>query len=282
MSLVSIADLKQSEQVLNAHIERVQGLSKRYYDYIAADPGGFKYEVEIGSELKRAPGVHASELSKCQRRLVYSMSGAEKKVDSKRDTNMLMRFRIGHAVHAMLQNDWHRIAGMTPDLLFEDEVKISPKTSEVAKELDITSSCDGIITLLNEGGEAEIRCGLEIKTASPKSFDKLKKPEPDHVEQCMTYMACLDLPLMWVFYYNKGNSNITTPYAPWLFKFDERVWDKIQMRVAKAEGNVSTGALPDREEGMQCKWCPYTHTCQPDIIKSRQPMRISPGMRRST
>ena len=196
-------------------------------------------------------------------------------------SNMLMRFRIGHAVHAMLQNDWHRIADMTSNIDFVDEVKISPSTSTVAKELDIYSSSDGIFTFLKDK-KPFIRVGLEIKTTSPNVFDKLNKPYPEHIEQSIMYMACLDLPVMWLLYYNKGNSNITTPYTPWLFQFDERLWNRIQMRIVKAEHNARTKQLPERDEGMQCKWCPYAYTCQPISLKAKRPTRISPGMRRQS
>lgn len=282
MSLVSIADLQQPKEALEPYIEKVNGLGKLYYNYITTDPGGYRYEVSIGDERSRAPGVHASEVSKCQRRLVYSMMGTEKQVGTQRDSNMLMRFRIGHAVHAMLQNDWHRIAKMTPGLKFEDEVKINPSTSEIAKELNIHSSCDGILTFLDEQEQPLIRLGMEIKTASPKEFEKLKKPSSDHIEQCTMYMACLDLPLMWTLYYNKGNSNIMTPYSPWLFAFDERLWNRMQMRIVKAEHMSNTDVIPERDEGIQCRWCPYTHVCQPPSLKTRQPMKISPGMRRQS
>jgi CRISPR/Cas system-associated exonuclease Cas4 (RecB family) len=257
----------------------VQGLSSLFYEYIATDPGGFNYEVSVSSESGRGGGIHASEASKCARKLVYSIQNTERRVGSKRDPNMIMRFRVGTALHAMLQNDWDRIAGVVPNNLeFESEINIHPGSSELAKEFDIYSSCDGIFTLLDEKREPLIRVGLEIKSSSAKEFENRRSPESDHVEQSTIYQACLDLPLMWVLYYNKSNSNITTSFKPWLFKFNTQLWEKMQRKFVKSHHQAATQELPERAEGMHCKWCPYSYTCQPQITQSRQPLQISAGM----
>lgn len=277
MPLLTISDLDQPEHVLEPFIKRAEGLSDIYMDYIAKDPGGFKYEVEITGERSRASGIHASEMSKCQRRVVYSVMNTERKPDpSTTDVNMKMRFRLGGAVHAMLQNDWHRIAASRDDMTFKDEVGIYPSMSKLAAEHDIHSSCDGEIVLLTDG-TPEVRVGLEIKTASPKEYEKLKAPQPDHLEQTTLYMACLDLPIMWVLYYNKGNSNFTTSFAPFLFRFDPDIWHRLEMRFVKDHHLAELSQLPAREEGFHCKWCPFSYTCQPSGLQ-KKPQRLGPGM----
>lgn len=307
--LISIADLKRPKKELEPLLEQAQGLSQRYFDYISNDPGGYEYEterahsleemyhdtlaegvkykVEVGSETRRLGGVHASEISGCQRRLVYSIMDTERRVDpSVRDVNMIMRFRLGHAVHAMLQNDFHRMAGLSNGFMtYESEVRINPTTGPVAKEFEVHSATDGIFTFYTktaQGLEPFIRVGLEIKTMSDKEFEKTTKPKKEHIDQACLYMACLDIPLMWTLYYNKSNSNIATSFEPFLFKFPERVWSQRSMKIVKSKHLAVVQDLPDRDEGRHCKWCAFSWVCQPQILKARRPIAISPGMRGGT
>jgi hypothetical protein len=122
--------------------------------------------------------------------------------------------------------------------------------------------------------------GLEIKTESEKQFEKLREPRDYHKEQTTLYMAALNLPLMWLFYYNKSNSNITSSFPPYLFQFDRKLWDTLEMRFAKAHGMAAQNQLPARTEGMPCRWCAFSYTCQPSLLKGQQPKRtkLSLGM----
>jgi CRISPR/Cas system-associated exonuclease Cas4 (RecB family) len=183
---------------------------------------------------------------------------------------MLMRFAMGQAVHAMIQHDWHRIADTSEGVFtFEDEVRIGPDLGGVAAQWNIRSSCDGVITIY-EAGEPLVRVGVEIKTKSDKEYAKLKAPEKQHIEQCTTYQATLDLPLMWLIYYNKSNSNFTPSRPPYLFRFDRWRWEEdLEMRFAWATHAAETGLTPDRSEGVYCRWCQFAHTCQPAILNRR-------------
>lgn len=286
MPLLTIADLDQPQAVLEPLLLMVRELSSIYYDFIDRDQNeGYKYTVQIfgGSSKARKPGIHASEISKCERVMVYSLMETERKPNEEGiATNMLMRFKLGHAVHAMVQNDWHRIAKENPNIEFDDEVRIHPGLGGKAEEWNLMSSCDGVVTILRDG-VPQVRLGVEIKTESGPQFDKLRKPRADHLEQVCHYMAALDLPLMWTFYYNKSNSNITNSQNPWIFPFDKALWeDGLEMRFARAQHQADTKTLPDRKEGMQCDWCSYGHTCKPDRLtrrkKAHKPVQISRGM----
>ena len=294
IQLLSIADLEQTQQSLLSCMAAANSLYDTYMNYIEQDQDeSYSYTVHIHGAKERAPGIHASEISGCKRIPVYSLMGTPR-VPNKTGSNpnMLMRFRIGHAVHAMLQNDWHRIAARSGGYItFEDEVKINPKLGGVAAEWRMHSSCDGVITLWAPNGAGilvpVVRVGIEIKTASHGEFDKLRGPKSDHEEQTCFYMRALDLPLMWVFYYNKSNSSITPSKTPFLYSFDRSMWeDKLEMRFAEVMDMADRGELPPRTEGMQCSWCAYAHTCQPPkvqrILQSQTPIQISPGMRNRT
>ena len=295
MPLLTKADLQQPQAYLTPYLESAQFLSQAYYDYVSNNQDeGYSYTVEVSGGKGRAPGIHASEMSNCLRQVVYSLLNVERKADSSTsDVNMLMRFAMGTAVHSLVQSDWHRIAERTRGLwtiagvagctmTFEDEVEVSPVNGGAAADWDLHSHCDGVFTFWAPDNTMLLRVGLEIKTASDKVFSKLTKPEKYHLEQTTLYMAALDLPLMWVFYYNKSNSNITTSYAPYLFQFDPKLWETLEMRFAQAHHLANTRQLPPGTEGMPCGWCPWSYTCQPKILKGKQPKRttLSVGMKR--
>jgi len=291
--LLTIADLNQPQQNLDGFLAVTNTLSQTYFDYVANNQDeGYEYTVQVFGGKGRSPGIHASEMSQCLRLVVYSIMNVERKADSANaDVNMLMRFALGTAVHSMVQNDWHRIAQQTQgrwtingepgcSMTFEDEVKVHPGLGGPSAEWDLHSACDGIFTFWNPQGQAILRVGLEIKTESDKQYEKLREPRDYHKEQTTLYMAALNLPLMWTFYYNKSNSNITSSYPPYLFQFDHKLWDKLEMRFAKAHGLAARSELPERSEGMPCSWCAFSHTCQPAILKGRKPKRtrLSLGM----
>jgi len=261
-------------------IELASGLLPLYHDYIANDrTETYSYNVTIFGEKTRSAGIHASEISSCHRKVVYSLLGTEGKPDVENaNVNMHMRFRLGHAVHAMLQNDWHRIAANNVNIKFEDEVKISPALGGVALELDLHSSCDGVITILQDD-IPQVRVGMEIKTEADKGYSSLKAPRPYHLEQTCIYMAALDLPLMWTLYYNKSNSNIIPSISPFLFQFDWDLWEEIEMSCTRILHLAGLKQLPERTEGMHCDWCPDSYTCKPYILAKRTTNKPrNPGM----
>jgi hypothetical protein len=285
--LLSIADLAQPQEYLAMYIERAALLSNMYFDHIAQDQDeSFSYKVDVSGSKGRAAGIHASEISRCQKLLVYSVMGTERKVDVETaDVNMLMRFRIGTAVHAMIQNDWHRIAQKSGGhIRFDDEVRINPALGGVSATWGLHSSCDGVVTFLDQYQQPYMRVGIEIKTASADSFKDIRQPEPDHKEQTTLYMAALDLPLMWVLYYNKSNSNITTSYPPFLYQFDRQLWEQqLEKRFATAQSNAVAGVLPPGTEGMHCRWCPFSWHCKPSYLRpqgSARPSVSHIGMRK--
>lgn len=284
MPLLSISDLNQPQQELAPYLELAGTLSQMYFDHVVSSQDkAYKYEVEVFGSAGRANGIHASEISNCLKLMVYSLMDVQRWSDpSTADGNMLMRFALGTAVHSMVQNDWHRIAAQSGGrLAFEDEVRIHPKLGGAAAEWDLHSSCDGIFTFFDEHGHAIMRVGLEIKTESDKQYDKLHEPRGYHKEQTTLYQAALDLPLMWTFYYNKSNSNITTSFAPFIFQFDAKLWEQLEMRFAKAHHMASIKQLPQGTEGMHCKWCPYSYACKPQILKGSPPQRtrLAQGMK---
>lgn len=255
-----------------------------WLDFIKQDTETYTYTVTDYGERDRSGGIHASEMSKCMLKVVYSIMGVERRTTAEAiDANMKLRMRTGTAVHAQLQCDFQRMATWYSaqnfhnglGLTFESELKVKSDLQTTAQAWDLSSSCDGAFTFwrwsraegYEWGWDPYLRVGVEIKSSSDPSFEKRRKPDYDHMEQTCLYQACLDLPLMWVLYYNKSNSNFTTPFAPWLFKFDRHKWENdLEMRFAKAHHHAETRQLPDRTEGKHCGWCPFGYLCKPKIL----------------
>jgi hypothetical protein len=281
-TLTTLDDLRtlSSEARFN-FVQQASLLSGYYEQWKAQDNGGYTYQVDVAGSKERAPGIHASEISKCLRRLTYSISGEMRKppTGQDRDVNMQMRFNIGHAVHGMLQHEFQLMCAWLNEGIFKGtgwsahfmpEVRIHPGVSELARVWNMHSSCDGVFCF-DLNGETVLRVAVEIKTKSGPEFDKLRAPEPDHVEQAHLYQAALNVPLLWFVYYNKSNSNFTKAVAPYLIQFSDEVWDKrLVPRFTEATEHANKSTLPGRAEGMFCRWCPFAWTCNPPSLKRRK------------
>lgn len=254
--LVRIADLSGPEEVVRDFIDRASTISMLYDDSVEADQG---------DAHKRAPGIHASEISQCVRKVVYSIQGSEKQVRIAKAWRQ--RFQVGKAIHAMIQADMHAMARASGGKIrFEDEVAIGPAHQQIAEELNIHSSADGVFSFYDDPlGPVVLRVGLEIKTESPDGYAKLTEPKEEHLDQAHVYMKCLDLPLFYFMYINKGNQNNTPSIHPFLVKFDPNRWAALERRCRKALQMARDGVVPEREEGIHCSFCPYAHTCGPRI-----------------
>jgi len=277
--LATIADLERPTTEITPYLALAQSLSKRYDSLLENYPG---------DSHKRRAGVHASELVKCVRQVSYCLMETEKREEV--DALMRKRFLVGHSTHDMVQKDLHKMAaresarqqmeavaaghGWIMD--FEPEVPVAPELQALAREYQITSSCDGVFTFRwDEESPPFLRVGLEIKTESPDGYADLKAPKTDHIEQVTIYQACLDLPLVWFFYFNKGNQNNTPSTAPWLISFQKPIWEKLRTRAERAIEHVALGTLPDREEGFHCGFCPYGYTCQPKYLVNKGQKYVS-------
>lgn len=279
MALASINDLNQPLEDIQQYVDVAKSLSKMYDDFLE------NFKEDHG---ERPPGIHASELNKCLRETYYSLVGEEKR----NNVNLKMRrvFHMGHAIHDMVQKELLKMAALAQAeelaqkngwyMEFEPEAKVNPSKQALAAKYKIYSSCDGVFTFRElEHGEVVLRVGLEIKSESPDGYEKLSAPKKDHVEQVHVYMACLDLPLLWFFYMNKGNQNSTPSQSPWLITFNPQVWNRLEQRAQQVLEHEAQGAYPAREEGFHCGFCPYAWHCQPpgqkrpprNVISVRRP-----------
>lgn len=255
-------------------------LGDLYEEFKKHDTQRRHIEFDIGGDEERAYGIHASEICGCLRKVVYSLTREEQRNSPEHsDTNMRRRMQQGSAVHGLVQSDFDRMCWLTDGRVeFQHEVRIAPELYPLAQQYEIHSSTDGIFTLF-ANHEPFLRVGLEIKTMSDKEYEKLRKPLDYHLEQAHVYMKLLNVPLMWFFYYNKSNSNWTAPKVPFLVAFDHRIWDKLEHRMQQAHALARAHTLPERQEGMPCRWCSYSWKCLPTILQRKQSMGRKPPPR---
>ncbi len=256
--LLEIEDLKTDVAPL---ISEVETFHDRFHAHLAY----------ARDSKDRAPGIHASEISKCFRRAVYTMRGEPKQEG---DDSVAVKaywakvLEHGSWIHSMLQTQLEDMAEASEGTLqFEKEVPIHPNRQPLAKKWNIHSSCDGILTHLKRNEDTwkmqpYLRYGLEIKSASTGSFASLRKPYPDHVEQVHVYMAVLNLPMCWIMYYDKNTQNITPSVSPWLVKFDAKIWEMLERRFSGWFDHLKNNTVPEAKPGKHCEFCPYQQPCK--------------------
>ncbi len=266
MSLVRISDLQLPN--VETHVREATRISDLHEEWFAK-----------GRENNsRVPGVHASEVSSCQRKMVYSMRG-EKKTNAP-NAHMKRIFSVGHMAHDLFQKEFHKFASASGGrVTFNHEIPIDPFTNAMGGKWEIYSSCDGIFTHWsipepNEPPVPILRMGLEIKSMNPDEYKTLTTPKPEHVEQAHVYMACLDLPLMWMLYFNKSNFQYTKAEGAFLVRFNPALWASLERRFEVAHMHVLNQTLPDRDEGFHCSFCSYQDACGPLTQRSFKPVNL--------
>jgi CRISPR/Cas system-associated exonuclease Cas4 (RecB family) len=289
MALASIADLNGDPEEVARCIEQAKTLSAMYDEFL-------QLEQDVPDDGHRKPGIHASELYPCLRKGFYSL----KLVEPRRRVSKfwLQRFKMGTAIHEMLQADFARMAKrsvqrlamrmaekraeeLDADLHFEKEVPVSPEHQALAKHYTLYSSADGVFTFTSRTtGQVILRIGLEIKTEAMDGYAGLKGPKPEHVRQGHLYMAALDLPLMWFFYMNKNNQNNTNSQAPYLVVWQPKLWAELEDRIQTIHGYVARNELPPLNETIVCEFCPWNYTCLPPNLNKNNAQR--PATRRET
>lgn len=284
MPLTTLNELEAiSDHEYQTCVAWAQQLSKIWDAWKKQHDGKMTVTVEFFGERERAPGVHASEISGCRRKMVYSLMGTKRIVKAEdKDVGMQRRFDMGTMAHALLQHEFHLMCAWYNSiqqqayLTFEEEVSINPDLGPLAAKYQAHSSCDGRFVFWIPGTDANgqpawvryVVVGLEIKTSSDGEFKKLKEAKKDHKEQTCFYMTMLDIPLMWVLYYNKNNQHYTDSEAPFLSKYNYHMWkNSLEPRIIDAMEMAKQQKLPPKQEGMPCGWCPFAWTCQPNYLK---------------
>ena len=100
--LVTLKDLNtQPPDVLAEFTKWAGELSGMYERFLDEDDEDEEFTVSWGSSKNRAAGIHASEISGCRRKGVYTLLGT-KKIGAPASF-WKRKFRAGHLYHQLLQ-----------------------------------------------------------------------------------------------------------------------------------------------------------------------------------
>lgn len=199
----------------------------------------------------------------CARMLYYRYCGEEP--HSRIDPRLRRIFDTGSKIHEQLQGYLHKIALASDGAeVFVDEAGFNEENSRVAAEYEIESTTDGIYEV-TVSKPLDLRFGIEIKSMKAEIFQDLSGPLIDNVVQSTIYMACLDLPVMVILYYNKNDSSM----AEFVEVFDDEIWNAVVDKINYVRMHAVNGEPPPREDGYHCKTCRYAHICNPPKEKKR-------------
>lgn len=241
------------------------------------------------NERRNNADVHASQIHKCIKALVYSCTDYVFEGKSHVSPELRLIFDHGHSLHHMLQSYGKKGAWCNPSS-YNAEVSIIPDAEEAilrnervleeAIRYKIRSSVDAVIWNyvvpgIRDIGEVSLRIIHEYKSIGPGKPKKdgtmyggyadLRGPKLEHKWQSTMYMHCLNIPLTSVIYYNKAYDQLmdfVTPYDPITWNF---VKNKIEKVLAYAEHDI----MPPWEETAavlnpyECDGCDYKHICDP-------------------
>lgn len=184
---------------------------------------------------------HPSALGMCGRFNVYDFTRAPQV--RMRDEDDEERFRMGHAVHALVQGaiaDMGRVlAPKGIQFSFEAEKPYNPQTDVLFTDFGVGGTTDGVLEIWKPN-EWHQRGILEVKSIKDELWKELKGPKDDHMEQAHLYAFRFDCPIMWFWYYNKNTSQrqvFRRVYDPRVF---QRAISKIEGWLAHAQQGTLT------------------------------------------
>lgn len=197
--------------------------------------------------LRTVGTIHASSATKCVTALYYDVTG-EIAPKEELSIELQITFKIGHAIHNMLQHALHQVDD--DDFDFDDEVKV-----------DLP---DAMIENGRADGEAETdlaRGLLEIKTISGDDFSKLRGPKKEHLTQAVgLYAKGRDAPFVVFLYISK-----TWPHKikEYVIEYDEKYFKEwYRKKGIKVENALDEGKPPKADaSAYDCKSCSYGYAC---------------------
>lgn len=210
---------------------------------------------------------HPSTIGMCGRRNVYEFIRTPALPTI--DPDDLEIFNMGYAVHAMIQDQLHKLdVALNPKKIsytFLHEVAGVNVTDTLFQNYTIGGTTDGLLEIW--GDTWKQRGIVEIKSIGSKGFLALHGPKEDHVLQAHLYCFRFDCPMMWIWYMNKDNSRrkvYPIVYQPDLF-------DEAIKRFESWIAHVAAKTLPPREESFySCPRCEYRNVCKPDSLAKQR------------
>ena len=216
---------------------------------------------------------HPSAVGSCGRRNVYEYirTPAIQTIEPED----LEVFDMGHAVHAMLQAKMGELSKtLSPKKMgyeFSSELG-RPANDVLYDDFHIGGTTDGLIEIWADDWRQ--RGILEIKSIKDKNFIKLRGPKEDHVMQCHIYAYRFDCPVMWIWYFNKNNSERKV----YPIVYDQAILDAALAKYSAWIMHAEAGTLPDREESFwSCPRCEYRDACKPPSLTKLRNKGVQPS-----
>ncbi len=256
--------LKTSSELF-ADLDPMRGMASDkiipYIDrFLTISPNAGLYEVDdrpYVSKVKDVRNMHfhpSGDCLKCMRLLYWERDpDVAPLIERRFDAKTQMIFKMGDAVHAMIQAWFSAMDGMDgfPDLV-ANEFRFDDDTHSIGGFMDSV--------LVFPGSQQPI--AIEIKSISSYGFGKLgASPKADHKQQIGIYTMELDAPFGIVLYMNKDTCELKE------YKVDAFDMMPTLMRWAKVRQAVFDGNIDLLEpgckvgEGKDWEWCPARDIC---------------------
>jgi CRISPR/Cas system-associated exonuclease Cas4 (RecB family) len=256
MSIKTIEEFRSASQEERDEAAKLITVEQDLYSYLrwlnSADGGQTEVRFKIGWNPHRAAslGFHPSQIAKleaCKLKLYFDVTGEVKPIP-RDDTDMVMIFDLGTAMHSLLQTHFINMYGDQ----FEEEVWLKDE-----RILINSTHTDGRFLFSN------VRFLLEIKTIKEGGnygWAKVQdRPFPDNIRQVMTYMYLDDCPFGLILYFCKNNSKIKEHVVMW----DDDVWDEVRNKTMQPVVDaIEAGKTPVPSPGYDCRRCDYLHGCK--------------------
>lgn len=223
--------------------------------YLALVPNAGSYTVDDLYKPKDYVNLHpSSECLMCMRRLYFEKNPKyDGRLIEKMDTELQVTFKIGHALHGMIQHwfeDMTRLPGL-PDLV-ENEAKVHSEGMRIAGSVDSILRFPGI----------EKPVPIEIKTKNAELFKGLAAPDTAHKMQISMYLMLTGLPYGILLYVSKDRPHDFKEFIVEQMDMGPtlRRWEQVKEALEKGD----PGSLPYEcdQDTSKHKKCPCRGFCR--------------------
>ena len=205
--------------------------------------------------------LHPSSISGCPTAAAFNILGFTLG-GVMHDATVQRIFDLGHAVHQMLQYQYHKAGLLSVDIKGKPLVEVPL----AIPEYDLVGHADGILDKKVYGQPAV----LEIKSINSNALLKLNAPKEEHKLQAACYVMALakiiDGSRIVIFvYYGKNDSKIKE------FKYTvtdtdvQRVEDRVKLIKELVAKFVEEGIVPppyfDNPNNIPCRYCGWQSAC---------------------
>lgn len=200
--------------------------------------------------------VHPSQAGGCSRKLALSIVYDGVGVPT-HNARIQRIFDNGHGVHQRLQGYLWEAAKMGTGglkMMWEDVALFIP-------ELLVTGELDCVVQV------ARSFYVVEIKSANKETFEALRKPKDEWINQVYLYMAALGIKAAIVLVECKDNQQLKEFYVPW----DPPTWDRIHDKVTTVLQAIYRKKLPKAKRCNDCFFCDFKDFCD---VQEDHPRRV--------